>query len=129
MHGNATPLLGEDHSHFFDLKSPSFSSLVVAVRQPYAGHALAQSAFFQEILFEPAELLVEQGIARLPPGGRVLDLGVGSGCILLSVLAERPDVAGGHDLIVAGTGGDHRPHLRIGAHAGHLDVRDPAPAR
>jgi len=40
------------------------------------------------------ELLVEQGIARLPPGGRVLDLGVGSGCILLSVLAERPDVAG-----------------------------------
>ena len=40
------------------------------------------------------ELLVEQGIARLPQGGRVLDLGVGSGCIVLSMLAERPDVAG-----------------------------------
>ena len=40
------------------------------------------------------ELLVEQGVARLPPGGRVLDLGVGSGCILLSVLAERPDATG-----------------------------------
>jgi release factor glutamine methyltransferase len=40
------------------------------------------------------ELLVEQGIARLPQGGRVLDLGVGSGCVVLSMLAERPDVAG-----------------------------------
>ena len=40
------------------------------------------------------ELLVEQGLARLPPGGRVLDLGVGSGCILLSVLAERDDSSG-----------------------------------
>lgn len=40
------------------------------------------------------ELLVEQGLARLPSGGRVLDLGVGSGCILLSVLAERDDVSG-----------------------------------
>ena len=33
-------------------------------------------------------------MARLPPGGRVLDLGVGSGCILLSVLAERGDASG-----------------------------------
>lgn len=40
------------------------------------------------------ELLVEEGLARLPRGGRVLDLGVGSGCILLSVLAERPDATG-----------------------------------
>ena len=40
------------------------------------------------------ELLVEQGLARLPKSGRVLDLGVGSGCILLSVLAEREDANG-----------------------------------
>lgn len=40
------------------------------------------------------ELLVEQGLARLPKNGRVLDLGVGSGCILLSVLAEREDASG-----------------------------------
>jgi len=40
------------------------------------------------------ELLVERGLARLPPGGRVLDLGVGSGCILVSVLAERADASG-----------------------------------
>lgn len=40
------------------------------------------------------ELLVEEGLARLPQHGRVLDLGVGSGCILLSLLAERPDCSG-----------------------------------
>ena len=40
------------------------------------------------------ELLVEQGLKRLPNSGRVLDLGTGSGCILLSVLAERSDAIG-----------------------------------
>jgi release factor glutamine methyltransferase len=40
------------------------------------------------------ELLVEEGVKRLPPNGRVLDLGTGTGCILLSVLAERSDAAG-----------------------------------
>jgi release factor glutamine methyltransferase len=40
------------------------------------------------------ELLVEEGQARLPRGGRVLDLGTGSGCILVSLLAERPDATG-----------------------------------
>jgi release factor glutamine methyltransferase len=40
------------------------------------------------------ELLVSEGVKRLPQGGRVLDLGTGSGCILLSVLAERPDATG-----------------------------------
>lgn len=40
------------------------------------------------------ELLVSEGIARLPESGRVMDLGVGSGCVLLSVLAERPDATG-----------------------------------
>lgn len=40
------------------------------------------------------ELLVEEGLKRLPEGGRVIDLGVGSGCILLSVLAARADASG-----------------------------------
>ncbi len=48
------------------------------------------------------ELLVETGQKLLPPGGRVLDLGTGSGCILLSVLAGRSDAAGiGLDLSAA----------------------------
>lgn len=40
------------------------------------------------------ELLVSEGVKRLPTGGRVLDLGTGSGCIFLSILAERPDASG-----------------------------------
>jgi len=48
------------------------------------------------------ELLVEEGIKRLPEGGRVIDLGVGSGCILLSVLAARAEASGvGVDLSLA----------------------------
>lgn len=40
------------------------------------------------------ELLVAEGMTRLPDGGRMLDLGTGTGCILLSVLGERPDASG-----------------------------------
>ena len=37
------------------------------------------------------ELLVDRAIAALPPGGSLLDLGTGTGCIPISVLANRPD--------------------------------------
>jgi len=43
-----------------------------------------------------SELLVEQALRRLPEDaeGVVVDLGVGSGCLLLSVLADRPRMRG-----------------------------------
>ncbi len=40
------------------------------------------------------EHLVEEGLKRLPPGGRVLELGVGSGCVLLTLLLEQPLATG-----------------------------------
>jgi release factor glutamine methyltransferase len=40
------------------------------------------------------ELLVDLAIERLPQGGRLLDLGTGTGCIPIAVLANRPDASG-----------------------------------
>lgn len=40
------------------------------------------------------EVLVEQALSLLPPAGRFLDWGTGSGCIALALLAERPDLSG-----------------------------------
>jgi release factor glutamine methyltransferase len=37
------------------------------------------------------ELLVELALERLPPSGRVVDLGTGSGAIALAIAKERPD--------------------------------------
>lgn len=40
------------------------------------------------------ELLVDLAIRALPDGGRLLDLGTGTGCIPIAILANRPDATG-----------------------------------
>jgi release factor glutamine methyltransferase len=40
------------------------------------------------------ELLADLAIKALPPGGRLLDMGTGTGCIPISILANRPDGRG-----------------------------------
>lgn len=63
------------------------------------------------------EVLVDEALARIGQNARVLDLGTGSGCILLSVLAEHSDAVGvGVDL-----SGDALAIARI--NAARLDLR------
>lgn len=51
------------------------------------------------------ELLVEIALERMPDRGRVLDLGTGTGCVVISILAEAVEVAGvGVDLSGAALG-------------------------
>jgi release factor glutamine methyltransferase len=38
------------------------------------------------------EILVEEAIARIPSGARVVDVGTGSGCIAVTIALERPDL-------------------------------------
>jgi len=40
------------------------------------------------------ELLVDLALQALPPEGRILDMGTGTGCIPISILANRPDAMG-----------------------------------
>jgi release factor glutamine methyltransferase len=40
------------------------------------------------------ELLVDLAIKALPEGGRLLDLGTGTGCIPIAILVNRPDASG-----------------------------------
>ena len=40
------------------------------------------------------EMLVDAALTIVPPGGRFLDLGTGSGCIAIAIAVQRPDVSG-----------------------------------
>ena len=54
------------------------------------------------------ELLVDLALGALPAGGRLLDLGTGTGCIPIAVLANQPDAT-------RGGGGSERPGAGSGA--------------
>lgn len=62
------------------------------------------------------EILVEQAIARVPHGARVVDVGTGSGCIAVTLAIERPDLRVlGVDISVAALALAKRNRDRLGA--------------
>ena len=90
-----------------DVEPAGLTAFEAALRRREAGEPVSRIRGWREFygrrfhitpdVLDPrpeTELLVDAAIARLPRAGCVLDLGVGSGCILLSVLAERPDARG-----------------------------------
>lgn len=90
-----------------DVETVGLTAFEAAVQRREAGEPVSRIRGWREFygrrfrvtpdVLDPrpeTELLVDVAIARLPRDGRVLDLGVGSGCILLSVLAERSDASG-----------------------------------
>lgn len=90
-----------------DVEAVGLTAFEAAVQRREAGEPVSRIRGWREFygrrfrvtpdVLDPrpeTELLVDVAIARLPRDGRVLDLGVGSGCILLSVLAERSDASG-----------------------------------
>src|ERR1044071_8852039 len=62
------------------------------------------------------EILVEQAIARVPRGARVVDVGTGSGCIAVTLALERPDLrVFGTDISVAAIAVAKQNRDRLGA--------------
>ncbi|MCU0576448.1 MAG: hypothetical protein MUD15_06445, partial [Desulfobacterota bacterium] len=51
------------------------------------------------------EMLVEQALERAPRGATVFEIGVGSGAVICSILAERSDLGGiGNDISIEALG-------------------------
>ena len=89
----------------------AFSSLVGrrARREPVA-YLTGEKEFYgrtfmvnnQVLIPRPeTEILVEQALARAPQGAVVFEVGVGSGAVICSILAERSDLSGiGNDICI-----------------------------
>lgn len=67
------------------------------------------------------ELLVELALTRLPTGGKLLDLGTGTGCIPISILHNRPDARGLATDLAAGALDVARANAGRHAVAGRLE--------
>lgn len=100
-----------------------FEALIAArARRVPVSHLTGQRLFWGRLflvtpdVLDPrpeTETLVQEALAH--PFRRVLDLGTGSGCILLSLLAERPDATGvGADLSPAALAVAQENAVRLG---------------
>lgn len=90
--------------HLTDTEPAGFDALVQrrAAHEPVAYITGIAEFFGREFKVTPdvliprgdSETLIEAALETGPNTGRILDLGVGSGALLLTVLAERPDMTG-----------------------------------
>ena len=89
------------------MQDPAPQTFAAMVRRRMTGEPLAyvtgsQSFYGREFIVSPAVLIpradsesvVEAALGLLPEDARILDCGTGSGALLLTLLAERPDAAG-----------------------------------
>lgn len=101
----ASSFCGVDFAHFPLAKDLSGKALERAVSRREAGEPLqyiiGKWRFMNEeyevtpavlIPRQDTEILVEWAINNIPRGGKFCDLGTGSGCIAVSILAARPDL-------------------------------------
>ncbi|MGX4691642.1 putative RNA methyltransferase [Streptomyces sp. JNUCC 63] len=121
------------HRHTFDFARHGYAGLLTGKQRPTSGDTAsmvqARTAFLRTKHFAPLTHTLAGLAAELcPPGGTVLDAGVGTGYYLAAVLDALPDAAG--------LGLDTSPHaLRRAARvhpratAAGWDVRRPLPVR
>lgn len=92
--GGGAPLDPEARARFEALVARRASGVplqyVLGYAEFYESRLLVRPGVF--IPRPETELLVDAVLRTVPAGGRVLDLGTGTGAIVLSVLRERPDV-------------------------------------
>lgn len=126
--GRLTLVLADPMS---DRQSAAYDALLAqrAKRRPVSQLVGARMFWGREFLVTPdvldprpeTEILIAAALEE--PFARVLDLGTGSGCILLTLLAERPAAIGlGLDLSPPALGVARRNAERIGV-AGRVDLR------
>lgn len=98
---NRAWLIAHEHDELPATKMAAYESLLARrlAGEPVA-YILGEKEFFgrsfhvtPDVLVPrpETELLVELALEKLPPAGRALDLGTGSGCIAITLALERPD--------------------------------------
>ncbi len=99
------------HRQLSEAETAAYEALVArrARREPVAYIVGAREFFGRRFTVTPdvliprpeTEILVEQALSLAPQGARVFEIGVGSGALICSILAERDDLRGaGNDICI-----------------------------